>query len=149
ASGAVDAVLFTSAPGAAEWLRVAASDGALPAIRERADSGRLLLAAVGPITAGPLHEARLRTKVAARGRRGTLGRCVGDRVADGGWRSAFTAAGEVEVRSGGALVEGRFVPLSPAPASIPAALFDARGRVLAREELGRVRPRGGESSHAV
>lgn len=149
ASGAVDAVLFTSAPGAAEWLRVAASDGALPAIRERAESGRLLLAAVGPITAAPLHGARLRTKIAVRGRLGSLVRCVVDHFAAGGSPYASTAAGEIEVRSGGALVEGRFVPLSPAPASILGALFDARGRVLTREELGRVLPRGGESAHAV
>ena len=29
------------------------------------------------------------------------------------------------------------------------ALFDAGGRVLSREELGHVLPRGGENAHAV
>lgn len=149
AAGAVDAVLFTSAPGAAEWIRVAEADGALAALRERAESGRLLLAAVGPITAVPLQDARLTVRIAARGRLGSLVRCVVDHFASGGSPYAATAAGEIEVRSGGALLEGRFVPLSPVSASILGALFDARGRVLSREELGRVLPRGGQSTHAV
>lgn len=148
ASGTVDALLFTSAPGAAEWLRVADGAGALPAIRRRAESGRLLLAAVGPITAAPLHDAALRTAVAARGRLGALVRCVVEHFAAAA-PFAVTPAGALEVRSGGALISGRFVPLSPASAGVLGALFDAGGRVLSREELGRVLPRGGRSPHAV
>ncbi|WP_347345563.1 uroporphyrinogen-III synthase, partial [Microbacterium sp.] len=49
--GEVDAVMFTSAPGAAQWLAEAAEAGALDAVRRRAATGRLLIAAVGPITA--------------------------------------------------------------------------------------------------
>ncbi|MGN7976359.1 uroporphyrinogen-III synthase [Microbacterium sp. 22195] len=149
ASGAVDAVLFTSAPGAAAWIRVAEDAGAIRAIRERAANGRLLLAAVGPITAAPFAEAALNVKTAVRGRLGSLVRCVVDHFAAGGTPFATTAAGELEVRSGGALLDGRFAPLSPSSASILGALFDARGRVLSREELGRTLPRGGESAHAV
>lgn len=149
ASGAVDAVLFTSAPGTAAWIRVAEHSGALEAIRDRAQDGRLLLAAVGPVTASALHAAHLHATVAARGRLGSLVRCVVDHFAAGIVPSAATAEGRIEVRSGGALIGDRFVPLSPASSSILAALVGARGRVLSREELGRDLPRGGRSSHAV
>ncbi|WP_460784392.1 uroporphyrinogen-III synthase [Microbacterium tumbae] len=149
ASGEVDAVLFTSAPGAAEWIRTAERARVLDAVRMRADSGRLLLAAVGPITAAPLDAARLRTALAARGRLGSLARCVIDYFGGGRAPRLRTVAGTVEVRSGGALVDGSFVPLSRASASVLGALFDAKGRVLSREELGRALPRGGENAHAV
>src|SRR5690606_23413695 len=76
AAGEVDAVLFTSAPGASEWMRSAQRVGALDAVRRRAASGRLLLAAVGPVTAAPLRDAGVHTTVAERGRLGSLVRCV-------------------------------------------------------------------------
>ena len=149
ATGEVDAVLFTSAPGAAEWIRAAERGGRLEAIRERATSGRLLLASVGPVTATPLDAAGLRTTLAVRGRLGSLVRCVVDHYATGLAPQLITMAGTIEVRSGGALVDGRFIPLSRASANVLGALFDAGGRVLSREELGRVLPRGGENAHAV
>ena len=147
--GEVDAVLFTSAPGAAEWIRAAERADVLGVVRERAETGRLLLAAVGPITAAPLDDAGLQATIASRGRLGSLVRCVVDYFGSGRAPRLRTAAGLMEVRSGGALVDGRFVPLSRASASVLGALFDARGRVLSREELGRALPRGGENAHAV
>jgi uroporphyrinogen-III synthase len=148
-TGEVDAVLFTSAPGASEWIRAADRAGVVEVIRSRAASGRLLLAAVGPITAAPLEDAGLRATVASRGRLGSLVRCVVDYFGSGSAPSLRTAAGLMEVRSGGALVDGRFIPLSRASASVLGALFDAGGNVLSRQELGRALPRGGENMHAV
>lgn len=148
AAGAVDAVLFTSAPGAREWVRLAEARGALEQIRERAHGGRLLLAAVGPVTAAPLESAGLQTTIAVRGRLGSLVRCVVDHFICDAPR-VRTAAGELEVRAGGAVLDGRFIPLSPTSASILGALFDASGRVLTRDELGQALPRGGERAHAV
>lgn len=148
-AGEVDAVLFTSAPGAAEWVRAAARADALDAIRRRAASGRLLLAAVGPITAAPLEDAQLQTTLAARGRLGSLVRCVVDHYASGAAPRLRTALGTMEMRSGGVFIDEAFVPLSRAGASILSELFDAAGRVLSREELGLALPRGGESAHAV
>lgn len=148
--GEVDAVLFTSAPGAAEWIRSAERNSVLADIRTRAQSGRLLLAAVGPITASPLHDADLRTTIAERGRLGSLARCVIGYFGPGGDVPAVpTAAGSLSLRSGGAVLDGTFVPLSRAGASLLGALFDARGRVLSRDELGSALPRGGENTHAV
>lgn len=148
AAGGVDAVLFTSAPGAREWVRIAESRGALDRIRERARSGRLLLASVGPITAGPLTAVHLPTRLAARGRLGSLVRSVVEHYS-GREPRVMTAAGELQVRSAGAVLDGRFIALSPASASILGALFDARGRVLSREDLAHALPRGGERAHAV
>lgn len=147
-AGGVDAVLFTSAPGAREWVRIAESQGALDRIRERARSGRLLLASVGPITAGPLAAVHLPTRLAARGRLGSLVRSVVEHYS-GREPRVTTAAGELQVRSAGAVLDGCFIALSPASASILGALFDARGRVLSREDLAHALPRGGERAHAV
>lgn len=148
-AGEVDAVLFTSAPGAASWLAVAAAAGALDGIRRRAASGRLLLAAVGPITAAPLWAEKLDTVVADRGRLGSLARCV---IAHfGGGRAPWlpTARGRLEVRSGGALIDGRFVPLSRTSAGLLEALFIAQGRVLSRTDIARVLPGAERNGHAV
>lgn len=150
ASGEVDAVLFTSAPGAAEWIRSAAGLGALDSIRERASTGRLLLAAVGPITAAPLRENQLRATIAERGRLGSLARCViGYFGAGGAAPTLATSAGMMSMRSGGVVIDGEFIALSRAGASLLGALFDGAGRVLSREEIAKALPRAGQNAHAV
>ncbi|MFE6994689.1 uroporphyrinogen-III synthase [Microbacterium sp. NPDC057659] len=149
ATGGADAVLFTSARGAAEWLRLAERTGRLPLIGERASKGRLLIAAVGPNTAAPFVEAGIHTRVAARSRLGSLVHCVVDHYASGRHARLRTAEGVLEVRSGGALLDGGFIPLSRASADVLGALFDAGGNVLTREELSRVLPRPGRNSHAA
>lgn len=147
--GEVDAVLFTSRPSASAWASACEDAGSLAAVRQRAASGRLLLAAVGPVTAAPLEDAGLYTVIAARGRLGSLVRCVVDEFAAGRARRRTTPAGVIEVRSGGVLLDSRYLPLSRASAGILGALFDAGGRVLSRQELGRALPRGGQNAHAV
>lgn len=74
--GAADAVVFTSAPGAQAWLEDAETAGMLPAIRERAQAGELLLAAVGPVTAAPLEVRGLPSLQPERMRLGSLVRAV-------------------------------------------------------------------------
>lgn len=150
ASGEVDAVLFTSAPGAAEWIRSAERLASLSAIRDRAAHRRLLLAAVGPITASPLREAGLHATVAERGRLGSLARCViGFFGVGGAAPSLMTAAGRLSMRSGGVVIGGDFIPLSRAGASLLGALFDAGGSVLSRDEIARRLPRASQNAHAV
>lgn len=150
ASGEVDAVLFTSAPAASEWIRSADRLAALPAIRERAAYGRLLLAAVGPITAAPMREAGLHATLAERGRLGSLARCViGFFGAGGDAPSLTTAGGQLSMRSGGVIIGGAFIPLSRAGASLLGALFDAGGSVLTRDEIAGRLPRRGQNAHAV
>lgn len=149
-SGEVDGVLFTSAPGAAAWLRVAEELSASAAIRDRAVRGRLLLGAVGPITATVLEDAGLRTTVADRGRLGSLARCaIGYFSEQGSAPSLPTRAGRVSMRSRGVVVAGTFIPLSRTAAGALSALFDARGGVLSRDEIAAASVRAGRGAHAV
>lgn len=148
-AGDIDAVLFTSAPGADEWIAAARREGALDAIVEHAAAGRLLVAAVGPITAGPLQQAGLVPLIAERGRLGSLVRAVVTHF--GGGHAAFlpTACGRLEMRSSGVVIDGSFTPVSPTGLGILRALFDARGAVVSRADLQAALPRSGDSAHAV
>lgn len=149
ARGEVDAVLFTSAPGAAEWVAAAEREDALDDIVARSLRGRLLLAAVGPITAGPLLATGADTLVAERGRLGSLVRAVVTHYSGGSAASLPTTAGTLELRSAGVVLDGRHIPLSPSATGIMAALFDASGGVVTRHRLHAVLPRSGDSTHAV
>lgn len=148
-TGEVDAVLFTSAPGASEWLAAARRSDALTGIRRQARAGRLLLAAVGPITAGPLLDEDLSPLVAERGRLGSLVRGVVTHFGAGRAPSLTTSAGHVQLRSSGIVLDGRFVPLSRSGVDVIAALFAAEGGVVSRSSLQAALPRSGENTHAV
>ncbi|MGO1200223.1 MAG: uroporphyrinogen-III synthase [Dermabacteraceae bacterium] len=76
AAGAVDAVLFTAAPGTENWLVAAEQAGALPAIAARTRAGELVMAAVGPLTAAPLEARGMPALLPARSRMGALARAV-------------------------------------------------------------------------
>lgn len=147
--GEVDAVLFTSAPGAAEWLAAAGEHEALDALVARVREGRLLMAAVGPITAAPLQQAGLEPLVAERGRLGSLVRAVVTHFGGGGAASLPTVAGRIELRSTGVVLDGRHIPLSRSGTDIVAALFDAGGAVVSRGRLQAALPRSGDNTHAV
>ncbi|MDL9979974.1 uroporphyrinogen-III synthase [Microbacterium candidum] len=149
ANGDIDAVLFTSAPGAAAWVGAAGSAGVLDGIRALVDAERVLAAAVGPITAEPLERAGLMPLVAERGRLGSLVRAVVGHYGAGRAPSRETAAGRLELRSSGAVLDGRFIPLSRTGADVVRTLFDANGAVLSRPAIQRALPRSGENPHAV
>ncbi|WP_460788879.1 uroporphyrinogen-III synthase [Microbacterium lacusdiani] len=149
ARGELDAVLFTSAPGAAEWLKEAERAGALEDIGMLAAERQLLMTAVGPITAEPLVAAGIETLIAERGRLGSLVRAVVTYFGGGHAPSHLTPAGRLELRSAGAVLDGRFVPLSPTSRDVLAALFRAGGGVVSRTDLQRALPRSGDSAHAV
>ncbi|GGM50779.1 uroporphyrinogen-III synthase [Microbacterium saperdae] len=149
AAGEVDAVLFASAAGSAAWLAVAESEGALDAVRRRASNGRLLLATPTPIVAGPLRAARIPSVVAECGNRAALACAVIAHFGEGGAPSLRTDAGRMEVRSGGAVIDERFIPLPRTSASLLDALFLAEGRVLSRAEIARSLPGAPRSGHAV
>ncbi|WP_119697524.1 uroporphyrinogen-III synthase [Microbacterium halotolerans] len=149
AGGDADAVLFTSAPAAHAWLDAAEKAGALDTIRERAVTNRLLLASVGPITAGPLHRRDLVTSIAERGRLGSLVRLVVTHFGAGGAPSLATRSGRLELRSSGAVLDGTHLPLSPTSTSVLSVLFDAGGSVVTRDEIQGALPGTGLSPHAV
>lgn len=149
ASGEADAVLFASAPAAVAWTATADHIGAADDIRARAASGRLLLAALGHDTASVVEDAGLRASIADPETPGSLERTVIDHFGGGRAPSTPTDAGRVEVRSGGALVDGEFIPLSRSSAALLEALTAAGGRVLSRADLGRMLPGGDRNGHAV
>lgn len=148
-AGEVDAVLFTSAPGAYEWLAAARREGVLDDIRRLAARGRVLLAAVGPITAGPLEDEGLAPLIADRGRLGSLVRGLVTYFGGGSAPSRETTAGHLELRSSGAVLDGRFIPLSRTGVELLGVLFDADGSVVARTALQCALPRSGDNTHAV
>ncbi|MGY5764737.1 uroporphyrinogen-III synthase [Brachybacterium sp. DNPG3] len=76
AAGEVDALVFTSAPGATGWLDAAREIGAVDAVRAVAASGDLLVTAVGPVTALPLQAEGLEVLMPERARLGALIRAV-------------------------------------------------------------------------
>lgn len=149
AAGEVDAVLFTSAPGAFEWIDAARRDDALDGILRLASEGRILLAAVGPITAQPLRDAGFDPLIAERGRLGSLVRSVVTYFGGGHAPSRLTSAGTVQLRSGGVVLDGTFIALSRSGVDIMAALFGADGGVVSRAGLQAALPRSGENTHAV
>jgi uroporphyrinogen-III synthase len=149
AAGEFDAILFTSAPGAQKWLGAAEILQVLPAMREQEASGRLLMAAVGPITAEPLRSAGFRPLVPERGRLGALVRAVVTHFGGGHAFGRPTVAGRLEVRSRGIVLGGRHISLTPTGVDIMSVLLRAGGATLSREELLGALPRSVANTHAV
>lgn len=148
-AGEYDAILFTSAPGAQEWLGSADILQVLPAMRSLADAGRLLMAAVGPITAGPLRAAGFEPLIPDRGRLGSLVRAVVTHFGGGHAPGVATGAGRLELRSGGIVLGGRHIPLSRVGIDILATLMDAHGGTVSRQQLQSALPRSVSNTHAV
>ncbi|MBP2435777.1 uroporphyrinogen-III synthase [Microbacterium amylolyticum] len=149
AAGDVDAVMFTSAPGTSEWLAEAERAGVIGDIRRRAEKGRLVMAAVGPITVTPLDNADIPAIVAERGRLGSLVRSVVTHFGGGSAPGLDTVRGRIEMRSSGVVLAGTYIPLSPTSTAIIGALFDAGGAVIPRRDLHGVLPRSSRNTHAV
>lgn len=148
ANGDADAVAFTSASAAAAWLAIAEVSETLDRVRRRSETGRLLLASAGQATTALLNDADLEPSIDLGGPDGSLANAVLAHFDDGRAPSLLTDAGRVQVRSGGVLIDGRFIPLSRSSAALLDALAAAGGRVLSRAQLSAVL--GAErSAHAV
>ncbi len=145
-AGEVDAVTFTSAPAAASLLSVAEELGRrtqlIAALRNR-----VLSAAVGPVTAGPLEAVGVPTVQPTRARLGALAREVVTRLPE---RDPVLRGDRhtVQVRGHAALVDGRIVDLSPGPRAVLRALAERPGSVVPRSELVGRLPGGGDG-HAL
>ncbi|GAA1437249.1 uroporphyrinogen-III synthase [Microlunatus lacustris] len=112
ARGQLDAVVFTSAPGAVATLETAESLALRPDL-VRALSGDVLAAAVGPVTAAPLRAAGVEPVVPERHRLGALIRLVCQQLAE--HRVERYRSGDVcvEVRGRQVSVDDRAVALGP------------------------------------
>lgn len=149
AAGEIDAVVFTSAPSAEEWLATVEAEGVMDALAARCRDGRLVLAAVGPITAKPLLHRGLEPLQPERGRLGALVRSLVTHYEQVESVALSTIAGTLIVRARVAVLDGRVLALSPSGLAVLRLLAEARGSVVAREDVLAVLPGDSTESHAV
>ncbi len=148
AGGRFDAVLFTSAPGAHAWLRAVRREGCLDQVRSRVDERRLLLAAVGAVTAEPLSFAGLLARTPATARLADLVRLVLEELGDDR-HALLTGHGLLRLRAGTVTLDHRPVPVSPGGLALLRRLASTPGHVVSREELLRVLPGASRDPHAA
>ncbi|MEU3275300.1 uroporphyrinogen-III synthase [Saccharomonospora sp. NPDC006951] len=144
--GSIDALPFTSAPAVASTLAMAARTGRDAALVDALRS-RVVVACVGPITAGPLAALGVPVSQPRRSRIGALARTLGEELVARSPR--MRAAGkDIQLRGQAALVDGELCEVAPAPMAVLRALAVRPGRVVSRKELREALPSGGED-HAV
>lgn len=149
ARGEIDAVLFTSAPAAREWILAAERADALEGVVSRAARGQVLVAAVGPITAGPLIKAGIPPLIPDRGRLGALVRAVVTYYGGPDASLLPTRAGRLGIRSSGIVLDGTFTALPRTGVELLRALAIQPGAVVSRADLVAVLTNAGASAHAV
>lgn len=149
ARGEIDAVLFTSAPAAREWILAAERADALDGVTSRAAREQVLVAAVGPITAGPLIEAGISPLIPDRGRLGALVRAVVTYYGGADAPLIPTTAGRLGIRSSGIVLDGTFTALPRTGVELLRALAIQPGAVVSRADLVAVLTNAGASAHAV
>lgn len=148
AVGAFDAVVFTSAPAAAAWLDAVDEVEAREPIVRLAKDGKLLMAAVGPVTAEPLRTAGFDPLVPDRGRLGSLVRAIIMKLGDDDGGIA-TPAGRLRVRASAATLNHVVLPLSPGSFAVLRILADNPGVVKSREELLKALPGESHDPHTA
>lgn len=143
-AGQIDAVTFTSAPAVKAFLHLA---GAAEAdILQRFRDG-LLVACVGPVTAGPLTDRGVPVVMPERYRLGALIKTVTDELPRRAVR--LQVAGTIlEVRGHAVLIDGAVHAVGPAAMAILASLARRPGAVVPKEQLIGALPRGTDG-HAV
>jgi len=139
AAGGFDAVVFTSAPAAQAWLDGLARLDVTGAVLGLVGSGRLLVAAVGPVTADPLVREGLAPVVPERSRMGALVRRVIMELGDDA-EGIRTRAGVLHVRASAATLDHEVLPVSPSGLAVLRRLAATPGRVVSREQLLDVLP---------
>ncbi|NAZ87803.1 uroporphyrinogen-III synthase [Kineococcus sp. T90] len=143
----LDAVTFTSAPGAVALLDAADAAGRREEV-VRAFSDGVVACAVGDVTADPLRAAGVEPLVPDRWRLGALLRTLTEHLAEHPLDRVPTAHGELVLRAQAAVLEGRALDLAPGPLALLRRLARARGAVVTREELLAELP-GAQDAHAV
>jgi uroporphyrinogen-III synthase len=151
-AGQVDALCFTSAPAAASLLSAAERGGRLDELLGLLRA-QVLVACVGPITAGPLARKGIPVVQPERGRLGALVRSLSVALPA---RAVQLPVGShrLEVRGQAVVVNGELRPVPPAPMAVLRALTVNPGHVLSRRALaGVLRTHSGRAStvdeHAV
>jgi len=148
AAGAFDCVMFTSAPAASAWLAVLAEQGVTEIVRDLVAGGRVLIAAVGPVTADPLVNAGLQPVFPDRSRMGALVRLVILTLGDEA-HSVLTPSGVLHVRASAATLDHGVLPLSPNGLAILRRLALHPGEVVSRDRLLEVLPGDSADPHTA
>jgi uroporphyrinogen-III synthase len=148
AAGAFDAVMFTSAPAATAWIHELERQGITDVVRDLVAADRLLVAAVGPVTADPLVNAGLRPVHPDRSRMGALVRLVILTLGDEA-HSVRTPSGVLHVRASAATLDHDVLPLSPNGLAILRRLARTPGEVVSRDRLLEVLPGDSADPHTA
>lgn len=147
AAAGIDALTFTSAPAAVNFLRTADELGCAAEV-QAALRERVMCAAVGPVTAGPLVRAGLPVVQPERFRLGAMVRAVVENLPPRA--PVFTAAGHrLELRGHAAVVDETLVPVSAAAMALLRRLGTRPGQVFSRDELALLLPGGNRDGHAI
>lgn len=149
AIGEIDAVIFTSAPGAHAWLDVADAEGVTADLLTRFTEHAMVAAAVGPVTAGPLRARGIEPLVPDRGRLGALVRTLIGYYDSLESQALPTVAGPLVLRRGGAVLAGRVLALTPTALEVLRLLALARGSVVPRSAVLAVLPGTSRDEHAA
>jgi uroporphyrinogen-III synthase len=149
AAGEVDAVVFTSAPGAEAWLEDVESAGLLDEVVSRFTTGEMVAASVGPVTSRPLAHRGIPTLEPERGRLGALVRALVGHYEQIEAVALCTVAGPLVIRARVAVLDGQVLPLSPTGVEVLRLLAAAGGDVVSREQVLEVLPGVSRDGHAV
>ncbi|MBM7798061.1 uroporphyrinogen-III synthase [Microlunatus panaciterrae] len=148
AAGELDAVVFTSAPGAEAWLAAAEQAGCLEGVLNQFSSGTIA-AAVGPVTAGPLGRRGVTPVVPERGRLGALVRTLVDHYEQAQTLALDTVAGKLQVRRQMAVLDGRILPVSPSGVAVLRLLMATPGEVVPRSAVLKALPGDSKDPHTA
>jgi uroporphyrinogen-III synthase len=141
----VQAVTFTNAAASSHLLEAAQRLAALSALVESFED--VVPVCVGSVAAAPLERLGILTVQPGQARLGALVHAVTTALERKG-RLLVAAGHDLEVRGTGAVVDGLFRPLAPAPMAVLRALARHPGRVLSRADLRRALPGEGDE-HTV
>ncbi|MDR7382935.1 uroporphyrinogen-III synthase [Promicromonospora iranensis] len=149
ADGEIDAVVFTSAPGAEAWLRTVEEERLLDRVRARFVEGGTVAAAVGPVTAKPLESRGIVPLQPERGRLGALVRALVGHYEHIDSVALSTVAGSLVIRARVAVLDGKVLPLSPTGVAVLRLLAAAEGDVVPREQVLAALPGDSQDTHAA
>jgi uroporphyrinogen-III synthase len=147
ASRQVDAVAFTSAAAAANFLQVA-SDLNEQELK-RALMTDVIAACVGPVTASPLIAHGIPVIQPERFRLGALIKEIADELPRRRARTVVSAGRTIEIRGQAVVLDGTLIPVGGTGIALLRKLAEQPGRVVGRADLLGVLPGSGCDGHAV
>jgi uroporphyrinogen-III synthase len=148
AEGAIDCLSFTSAPAVTSFLQTADELGLAAAVRQSMTE-RVVVACVGPVTAGPLVREGIPVIQPDRARLGALVREIVEQVPRRRGRVLPVAGHTLDVRGHAAVLDDTVIPLSAAAMLLLNELARVPGHVVTRADLLTLMPGDGADEHAI